>query len=78
MKTQVFGPLDIENLWKAVNKIRLQAHVAPRGNEILAICFLGSEYFAYTFNQPFHKKGQKEFGRFFSHPGYIFGKILEL
>ena len=45
----------------AAHKFELQALVAPSGEKILAICFLGSEYFAKRFNRPFDKKTKKNY-----------------
>ena len=50
-----------ELYWKnlAAHKIELQTLVDPRGNKIMAICFLSLEYFAQMFNRPFDKNGTK-------------------
>ena len=45
----------------AAQKFELQALVALRGKKILAICFLGSEYFAQRFNSPVDENGHKNF-----------------
>ena len=54
-----------ESKWRnlAAHKFELQTLLAPRREKILAICFLGSEY--YALNRPFDENGQKRFGPFF-------------
>ena len=61
-------PIDMANLWKAVNrirnimgefgctKIRTPNLLAPRGKNILEIYFLGSEYFAWGVYPAFSRK----------------------
>ena len=48
----------------ATHKFKLQALVASRGIKVLAICFLGLDYFALRFNQSGDKNGQKIFDQF--------------
>ena len=48
----------------AAHKFKLQALVASRGIKVLAICFLGLDYFALRFNQSGDKNGQKKFDQF--------------
>ena len=47
----------------AAHKFELQALVALRVKKILAICFLGSEYFAQRLNEPLDENGKQKFGR---------------
>ena len=69
-----------ELLWEnsATHKLELQALVAPRGDMILAICFLGSEYFAQRFYWPFDKKKTKFFRLFLYTKNDIFGQKMGL
>ena len=54
-----------ESKWRnlAAHKFELQTLLPLRREKILAICFLGSEY--YALNRPFYENGQKRFGLFF-------------
>ena len=45
---------------KGASPFELQALVAPRGKKILAICFLGLEYFSQRFNRPFDKDAKNK------------------
>ena len=59
----------------AAGKFKLQALVAPRKIRFFLSVFLGLEYFAQRFNQPFDKSGQKKFfDPLFDPPGDVFGQ----
>ena len=84
------APIDIANLWKdnririimgefGCTQIRTSNSCSSKRNSFLAICFLGSEYFAQRFNRPFGENSQTNLvGCVFGHPGHIFCQILGL
>ena len=61
----------------AAHKIKLKTLVPPRGNKIMAICFLGSEYYTQRLNRPFDENGKK-IGPYLWPPRSHFWPIFEV